>query len=54
MSLAPHKLFSKLFIWLVLEILLSILNLDDLADYVEFLSRTHHTPIAAAEIVIDR
>ena len=32
-----QKLFFKLMFWLVLEILLNIIGLDDIADYSEFI-----------------
>ncbi len=32
-----QKLFFKLMFWLVLEIILNLIGLDDLADYSEFI-----------------
>ena len=40
MNTITKKLFSKLTIWLFLEIILTLLNLDNLADYSEFLNRS--------------
>ncbi|ASC72694.1 hypothetical protein XM38_036520 [Halomicronema hongdechloris C2206] len=46
-----QNLFSKLFIWLFLEILLSALNLDDLADYGEFLNVSRHNLAVETSVV---
>lgn len=40
MNLITKQLFSKLTLWLFLEIILTLLNLDNLADYSEFLNRS--------------
>lgn len=37
---STQKLFSKLMLWFILEITLTLLNLDNLADYSEFLNRS--------------
>ncbi|MEM9007092.1 MAG: hypothetical protein AAGE59_26630 [Cyanobacteria bacterium P01_F01_bin.86] len=39
MSVNWKSLTTKLFIWLLVEIFLSILGLDNLADYSEFLQK---------------
>ena len=36
MSTSGKKLLAKIIIWLVAEILLNLLGLDDMADYSEF------------------
>ena len=40
MSPMTKHLFSRLTIWFFLEIILTLLNLDNLADYSEFLNRS--------------
>ena len=40
MNTITKQLFSKLTLWLILEIIFIFLNLDNLADYSEFLNRS--------------
>ncbi len=44
MKIQWHKLLLKLTIWLVVEIVLNLMGLDDMADYSEFL--LNHSNIA--------
>ncbi|MEC4982985.1 MAG: hypothetical protein SAJ37_04845 [Oscillatoria sp. PMC 1068.18] len=37
MNLRDKKLLAKIIIWIVAEILLNILGIDDLADYSEYI-----------------
>lgn len=36
MNIQWHKLLCKLTIWLIVEIVLNLMGLDDMADYSEF------------------
>lgn len=43
------KLFLKLAVWLMTEVILNLVGLDDLANYNEFLRfRTHFTLVSAS------
>ncbi len=37
MKIQWHKLILKIFFWLLVEALLNLIGIDDLADYSEFL-----------------
>lgn len=45
------KLTTRLLVWLCLEILLTVQNLDDLADYCEYLSQQQSTSSEKVEWV---
>jgi len=46
MTIRWKTLVTKLTVWLALEITLSMLGLDDIADYSEFLNETSIVKIA--------
>ncbi len=43
-----QKLFTQTLIWIAAEVLLTLLGLDNLADYSEFIFDRH--PVVAAEV----
>ncbi|MGD2180548.1 hypothetical protein [Lusitaniella coriacea] len=55
MSKHWKKAIAKIVVWIALEILLTILGLDDLADYSEFVLERNHLPsiIAIAPIQVN-
>ena len=52
MSVQWHRLLSQLTIWLVVEIILNLMGLDDVADYSEFVFTYSNTAIPSVTISI--
>ncbi|MGB7084295.1 MAG: hypothetical protein WBD47_01985 [Phormidesmis sp.] len=52
MQVQWHKLINKLIFWLLVEILLNLVGLDNLADYSEFLLGDRVTLNSAPQQVI--
>ena len=52
MNLQWHKLLFKLTIWLVAEIVLNLVGLDDMADYSEFIFGHGNTATASVDICV--
>ena len=52
MLTTKSKIFTKVVIWLVAEIVLNFVGLDDLADYSEFIFEKHNS-VAVAECTIN-
>lgn len=46
------KAIAKILVWIALEILLTILGLDDLADYSEFALEKNYLPAIVAIAVV--
>lgn len=47
-----HTLISKLLFWLMVEIILNLVGLDNVADYSEFLLGDRTIPVATSQQVI--
>ena len=47
-----HKLLLKLTIWLVVEIVLNLMGLDDMADYSEFVFTHRNTAIVSLDTYV--
>ena len=54
MNTQLYKLLSKLTIWLVVEILLNLMGLDDMADYSEFIFSHNDTSTASISPCVTR
>ena len=52
MKIQWHKLLLKLTIWLVVEIVLNLMGLDDMADYSEFLFTHSNTATVSGDVCI--
>ncbi len=52
MKILWHKLLLKLTIWLVLEIVLNLMGLDDMADYSEFVFTHNNTATASVDVCV--
>ena len=52
LSITYKKVITRLFIWLLFEISLSCLGLDDLADYGEFIFERNFTNLIRADFSI--
>lgn len=52
MQVQWHKLINKLLFWLIVEIILNLVGLDNIADYSEFLLGEHTVLISAPLQVI--
>jgi hypothetical protein len=51
METKQRKVLFRIVIWLILEIILNLVGLDDFADYSEF---TFESKLYASQIIIDR
>ncbi len=52
MEIRWRKLLLKLTIWLVIEIVLNLMGLDDIADYSEFLFTHSNTATVSGDVCI--
>ncbi len=52
MKILWHKLLLKLTIWLVLEIVLNLMGLDDMADYSEFVFTHHNNTTVSVDVCL--
>ena len=52
MEIRWRKLLLKLTIWLVVEIVLNLMGLDDMADYSEFLFTHSNTPTVSGDVCV--
>ncbi len=52
MKIQWHKLLLKLTIWLVVEIVLNLMGLDDMADYSEFLFTHSNTATVSGDVCV--
>ena len=54
MNIQWHKLLYKLTIWLVVEIVLNLMGLDDMADYSEFIFGQDGTELPSIKVYVNR
>ena len=52
MKIRWRKLLLKLTIWLVVEIVLNLMGLDDMADYSEFLFTHSHIATGSGDVCV--
>ncbi|MGK7952506.1 MAG: hypothetical protein AB4368_27895 [Xenococcaceae cyanobacterium] len=53
MNIQWHRLLYKLTIWLVVEIVLNLMGLDDMADYSEFIFGHGGTEISSISVCVN-